>query len=312
MNATAAGRPRHHLVETMQQLPPLNPLKAFEAAARLNSLTLAAEELNVSQVAVSRQVKVLEEYLGVALFRRLHRGIEVTREGRQLYEGVTRAFQDIGVASRQVSRRGRRDILSIQSYTTFSQRWLIPRLAEFHDLNPRIEVRLSSSTAPVDFETQNLDAAIRSGRGEWPDLHSEKLADIELIPVCAPALAENAGLKEPSDLNRIRLLHSMARPNDWASWFKAAGIKAEPNPGIRYENSALAYEAAILEIGAAIAIRPFAQRQIDNGTLTTPFALSCRTGEAYYLTWPRGVTPSGPLVKFLDWIRDQMAKDFAT
>jgi LysR family glycine cleavage system transcriptional activator len=137
-------------------IPPLNPLRTFEAAARLSSLTHAAEELNVSQVAVSRQVKVLEDYLGVVLFKRLHRGIELTEEGRQLYEGVTRAFIEIGNAARRVSRRGRRDILAIQSYTTFSQRWLIPRLTQFHETFPRIEVRLSSSIAPVDFETQTL------------------------------------------------------------------------------------------------------------------------------------------------------------
>jgi LysR family transcriptional regulator, glycine cleavage system transcriptional activator len=294
-----------------QQLPPLNPLKAFEAAARLNSLTLAAEELNVSQVAVSRQVKVLEEYLGVALFRRLHRGIEVTREGQRLFEGVTQAFSDISAAARMVSRRGRRDILSIQSYTTFSQRWLIPRLAQFHDANPRIEVRLSSSTAPVDFETQNLDAAIRSGRGDWPTLNFEKLAQIDLVPVCSPALLASGKLKAPSDLAKVRLLHSMARPNDWAAWVSDAGAAIDPTPGVRFENSALAYEAALLDIGVAIAIRPFVARQLQTGALVMPFPHICPTSEGYYITWPTNVTPSAPLVKFLDWIKDQMAAEAA-
>ena len=291
-----------------QQLPPLNPLKPFEAAARLSSLTLAAEELNVSQVAVSRQVRVLEEYLDVALFRRLHRGIEITREGQQLYEGVTQAFQDIAGAARLVSRRGRRDLLSIQSYTTFSQRWLIPRLGHFHDTHPRIEVRLSSSTAPVDFNAQNLDAAIRSGRGDWPHLHSEKLVDIELIPVCSPVLYANVKLAAPKDLSKVRLLHSMARPNDWASWLAAAsatGVAA--SSGLRFENSALAYEAALLDIGAAIAIKPFVQRQLQSGALIAPFDVTCKTGEAYYFTWPKNVSPSAPLIKFLDWIKEQMA-----
>lgn len=294
-----------------QNLPPLNPLRTFEVAARLNSLTLAAEELNVSQVAVSRQVRVLEEYLDVALFRRLHRGIEMTREGRQLYEGVTQAFQQIGNTARLVSRRGRRDILSIQSYTTFSQRWLIPRLAHFHDAHPRIEVRLSSSTAPVDFETQNLDAAIRSGTGAWPDLHAEKLVDIELIPVCSPTLKASAKINDLGDLARVRLLHSMARPNDWAEWLAMAGSNIDAGPGIRFENSALAYEAALLDIGMAIAIKPFIQRQLQIGALVTPFDATCVTGEGYYVTWPRNVTPSGPLKKFLTWITEQMATQAA-
>ncbi|MFC6672777.1 transcriptional regulator GcvA [Marinobacterium aestuariivivens] len=289
-------------------LPPLNPLRTFEAAARLCSLTSAAEELNVSQVAVSRQVRVLEDYLGVALFRRLHRGIELTREGKELYEGITQAFQDISNAARKVSRRGRRDILSIQSYTTFSQRWLIPRLANFHDANESIEVRLSSSVAPVDFDTQNIDASIRSGHGDWPDLHAEKLVDIELIPICSPTLMESAKLKTLQDLSRVRLLHSMARPNDWVSWIAAAGVDIDADAGIRFDNSALAYEAASMNIGMAIAVRVFVERQIQNGNFIAPFETTCKTGEGYYLTWPRNMRPSEPLLKFLSWMRELLSK----
>lgn len=294
-------------------IPPLNPLRTFEVAARLCSLTLAAEELNVSQVAVSRQVKTLEDYFGVTLFRRMHRGVELTEEGRQLYEGVTGAFQDIANASRRVSRRGRRDILAIQSYTTFSQRWLIPRLTDFHDTFPRIEVRLSSSIAPVDFETQNLDAAIRAGKGEWPGLHSEKLLDIELIPICSPDYQREHRLQSPDDLSRVRLLHSMARRTDWAAWIKRVGADVDPEPGIRFESSALAYEAASLDSGVAIAVKILVQRQLQNGSLVAPFADTCYSGEGYFLTWPKNTPPSQTLVKFLDWIRqkiDQEAVDF--
>lgn len=290
-------------------LPPLNPLKAFEAAARHQSLTLAAEEMNVSQVAVSRQVRVLEEYLNVVLFRRLHRGIELTREGATLYEGITHAFQDIERATRQVSRRGKRNILAIQSYTTFSQRWLIPRLNEFYDAHPRIEVRLSASTAPVDFETQNLDAAIRSGCGDWEDLHSEKLVDIDLIPVCSPSFLATRQITAPGDLRDLRLLHSMARPNDWASWLAAVGAGFQPSGRIQFENSALAYEAALLDMGLAIAVRPFVQRQLHYGNLVAPIAQSCRTAEGYYITWPKKRSPSPPLLKFLDWIRSQLESE---
>jgi len=284
-------------------LPPLNPLRTFEAAARLCSLTAAAEELNVSQVAVSRQVKVLEEYLGVTLFRRLHRGIELTREGKELYQGVTHAFQDISHAARQVSRRGRRDILSIQSYTTFSQRWLIPRLAQFNEANERIEVRLTSSLQPADFETQNIDAAIRSGHGDWPELHSEKLVDIELIPICSPALMESADIKTPRDLSRVRLLHSTARPHDWETWMKEAGLNLNPTAGIRFDTSALSYEAASMGIGVAMAVKVFVDSQIQNGSFIAPFPTPCKTGEGYYLTWPRNVTPSDTLLKFLAWMK---------
>ncbi len=292
-----------------QVFPPLNPLRTFEVAARLGSLTLAADELNVSQVAVSRQVKTLEEYLGVTLFKRLHRGIEMTDEGRRLFEGVTRQFEEIANASKRVSRRGRRDILAIQSYTTFSQRWLIPRLTQFHDAFPRIEVRLSSSVVPVDFETQNLDAAIRAGKGGWPGLHCEKLIDIELIPICTPEYQRQHNLKTPDDLSRARLLHSMARPTDWAAWIKRTGANVNPEPGIRFESSALAYEAASLDSGVALAVRVFVKRQLQNGSLVAPFEQTCYSGEGYFLTWPQVIPPSQPLIKFLDWIRERLRTD---
>ncbi len=294
---------------TQNSFPPLNPLRTFEVAARLCSLTLAAEELNVSQVAVSRQVKVLEDYLGVTLFKRLHRGVELTDEGQQLYEGVTRAFQDIANTSRRVSRRGRRDILAIQSYTTFSQRWLIPRLTHFHDIYPKIEVRLSSSIAPADFETQNLDAAIRAGKGNWPDLHAEKLLDIELIPICSPEYYRQHKLETVDDLANARLLHSMARPTDWAAWIKRVGANVNPEPGLRFESSALAYESASLDGGVALAVKLFVKRQLQKGNLVAPFSETCYSGEGYFLTWPKKTAPSRTLMLFLDWIREGLREE---
>ncbi|WP_254868545.1 transcriptional regulator GcvA [Phaeobacter sp. HF9A] len=290
-------------------LPPLNPLKAFEAAARHNSLTLAAEELNVSQVAVSRQVRVLEDYMGVTLFRRLNRGIELTREGILLFKGVGSAFQDIEDATRAVSRRGQRNILAIQSYVTFSRGWLMPRLGEFHKAHPRIEVRLSSSPEAADFDTDNLDAAIRGGDGNWPGLHAEKLADMELIPVCSPAFLSENPLDRVEDLATVKLLHSMARPKDWSSWLDAVGARFTPKNRLLFENSSLAYEGALMNLGVAIANRQFVQTQLRAGTLVAPFAQSCRTGESYYLTWPKDEPPSSPLLKFLDWIRIHFAPD---
>ncbi|MFD2816749.1 LysR substrate-binding domain-containing protein [Paracoccus aerius] len=197
--------------------------------------------------------------------------------------------------------------MSIQSYTTFSQRWLIPRLGQFHDAHPRIEVRLSSSTEPVDFDTQNLDAAIRSGDGAWPGLHSERLVDIDLIPVCSPGLIASAKLDRLDDLSKVRLLHSMARPNDWAAWIAASGAKVDPGPGLRFENSALAYEAASLDIGVAIGVKVFVQRQLQVGSMVAPFDTTCRTGEGYFLTWPTNTKVSVPLMKFLTWMREQIA-----
>jgi LysR family glycine cleavage system transcriptional activator len=290
-------------------LPPLNPLKAFEAAARHNSLTVAAEELNVSQVAVSRQVRVLEDYMGVTLFRRLNRGIELTREGVLLFKGIAKAFQDIEDTTKHVSRRDQRNILAIQSYVTFSRGWLMPRLGDFHAAHPRIEVRLSSSPEAADFDTDNLDAAIRGGDGNWPGLHAEKLADMELIPVCSPSFLAAHPLNRIEDLSQVKLLHSMARPKDWPAWLASVGAPLTSKNRLLFENSSLAYEGALMDLGVAIANRYFVQTQLNAGTLVTPFDHSCQTGESYYLTWPKDEPPSSPLLKFLDWIRIHFAPD---
>lgn len=289
-------------------LPPLNPLKAFESAARLLSLTAAAEDLNVSQVAVSRQVKVLEDYLGVALFTRLHRGIELTDEGKELYEGIDSAFQDIAEAARKVSRRGRRDVLSIQSYTTFSQRWLIPRLADFHNRFEATEVRISSSLKPVDFETQNIDAAIRSGYGDWPELHAEKLVDIELIPVCTAEFLAKNPINTPQDLQNVTLLHSLARNHDWESWLKSQNVNVDSHKGIKFDYSSSAYEAAAMGMGVALAVKVFVEGMIEKGQLVSPFPDPFKTGESYYLIWSNKATPSDTLLTFLKWMRESMER----
>lgn len=289
---------------------PLNPLRTFEVAARLSSLTLAAEELNVSQVAVSRQVKALEEHLGIVLVKRQHRGIELTDEGRQLYQRVTGPLQQIATVSRRISRRGRADILALQSYTTFSQKWLIPRLTQFNDAHPRIEVRLSVSIIPADFERQNLDAAIRIGRGDWRELHTEKLFGMELVPVCSPAFQALHRLAHPDDLARVRLLHAMSRPADWGVWIAGTGARVDPEPGVRFASSTLAHEAAKLDAGVALATRALVEKPLSEGVLVAPFGdLICRNGEAYFLTWPKGVPPSAALVKFVDWVRSLTAAD---
>jgi LysR family glycine cleavage system transcriptional activator len=247
-------------------------------------------------------VKVLEDYLGVALFTRLHRGIELTQEGAELYEGVKQAFHDIEKATKKVSRRNQRDTLSIQSYTTFSQRWLIPRLADFHKKNPLLEVKLSSSLKPVDFSMQNVDAAIRSGHGDWPGLHAEKLVDIELVPIVSASLWATEQLEKDA-ISRVRLLHSTARPDDWKAWIEASGHQADPEMGIKFDTSALAYEAASMDIGCAIAIKVFVERQLQDGSFVALSDFICKTGEAYYLTWPKDARPSDALLKFLEWMR---------
>jgi LysR family glycine cleavage system transcriptional activator len=290
-------------------LPPLNPLKAFEAAARHGSLTLAADELGVTQVAVSRQVRALEAYLAIPLFTRSHRRVELTREGAELLRAAGRAFDEIGSAVAALSRRGRRDLLTIQAYTTFSQRWLIPRLNAFHEAHPDIEVRLMASIAPVDFRQQPIDAAIRSGLGRWAGAEAERLTTLDLVPVCSPALLRGGPpLAAPADLGRHTLLYSMSRPDDWAAWLAAAGAgTVDPRRGLKFENSALAYEAALQGIGVAIGVRVLVERNLRDGLLATPLPLTHTLPGGYWLLWPADRRPSPSLSRFRDWLRREVA-----
>lgn len=288
---------------------PLNPLRAFEASARLLSFTLAADELSVTQVAISRQVRVLEDYLGVELFTRGPRSIQLTDAGARLYPSVSRAFDEISHAAALVSRRNRSDVLAIQAYTTFAQHGLIPLLSSFHERHPGIEVRLSASTQAVDFAHQDLDAAIRSGNGQWPDYESDFLAPIELLPVVSPALLTSlGGLRTPGDLRRLTLLHSLARPDDWAAWLAAAGCAdASGLRVLKFENSAMAYEAAIQGVGCAIGIRALVGRYLATGALVAPLELTHTLPGGYYLVRPKGRRESPALRIFRAWLLDTLS-----
>ena len=293
-----------------RRLPPLNPLKAFEAAARHLSLTFAANELNVTQVAISRQVKLLEDHLGVPLFVRGHRSIALTAHGARLQRRVALAFDEIESAVKSISVRGRRDVLSLQAYTTFAQRWLIPVMSRFHEEYPEIEVRLSTSTTPVDFERQNIDASIRSGSGDWPGLAADFLAPIELMPVIGPKLLQQGVLLDTfADLRRQTLLHSLARPDDWASWLRAAGEKkVDGYSGLKFESSALAFEAAMQGMGVAVGSRVLVSPSLADGTLVAPFELTCRVASSYYLVRPAGRPESRALRIFRQYLLDELKR----
>ncbi|MFT4510071.1 transcriptional regulator GcvA [Caballeronia sp. 15711] len=293
-----------------RRLPPLNPLKAFEAAARHRSLTLAADELHVTQVAISRQVRLLEDHLGEALFVRGHRSITLTPQGERLQRGIAPAFDQIESAIKAVATRNRRDVLSIQAYTTFAQRWLIPLMSRFHDEFPEIEVRLTTSTAPIDFERQSVDAAIRSGPGGWPGLEADFLAPLELMPVASPRLQQQTQpLAKPADLRRHTLLHSLARPDDWTSWLHAAGeTRTDGYGGLKFESSALAFEAALQGMGVAIAPRVLVAQWLAEGVLVAPFDVTCRLASSYFLVRPAGRPASRALRLFRQYLLEELRR----
>jgi LysR family glycine cleavage system transcriptional activator len=288
-------------------LPPLNPLRSFEAAARHLSFTLAAKELSVSQVAVSRQVAVLEEYLEVALFERGARSLQLTAEGARLMSGLSVAFSELERAVSLVNMRGRRNVVSVQCYTTFAQWWVIPRLAAFRKAHPEIEVRLTASLEPVNFGRQNLDAVIASSPGDPETQVSEFLTPCHLLPVCAPALISE--LNEPlapDDINRFTMLHSLSRSRAWDDWVENASCKAViTTRGLRFENSAMAFDAALAGMGVAMGIQELVQHHLDSGRLIAPFGHVYRSPGGYYIVRPANRRPSSATEAFLRWLLDE-------
>ncbi len=287
-------------------LPPLNALRAFEAAARHLSFTRAAAELHVTQAAVSHQVKALEEPLGVRLFRRLTRELRLTEEGQALAAELRDAFQQIVSAVSRVGSRGSRGALHISTMTTFALSWLVPRLPRFQAAHPMIEVRVSTTQRTVDFAREDVDLAIRYGGGNWPGLKCEKLFDDMLTPLCAPALAER--LKSPEDLREVQLLHEGAEASDWLTWLAAAGVGSlDATKGPRFDSTRIAGQAAMGGLGVAVGAPYLFADEIARGQLVQPFDLVVGNGKAFWVVWLEGSASQPKIVAFRDWILAEAA-----
>lgn len=291
---------------------PLNPIRTFEVAARRMSFTAAAEELGVSQVAVSRQIRALEEYLEVSLFERSHRAIKLTENGERLFPAVNKALDDIDRAVAAVNMRGRRDVLSVHTHTTFGQRWLIPRLQRFHDRFNSIEIRLTASAHPT-IDKQATQAVIRTGTGDFEGCDAEFLAPVELIPVCAKQLTSSWKIKDsPDNLAKHTLLHSFARPDDWAMWLASAGVKdIDATRGLKFENSVLAYEAALQGIGVAMGVRVLVSQYLRLGSLVAPFKHVLPLNLGYYLLIPRSRRLAPGMRDFRNWLLEEIGPELA-
>lgn len=300
----------------MDRLPPLNAIRAFEAVARHLSITLAADELSVTPGAVSRQIKSLEDSLGLELFKRSHRQISLTRQGSDYFKAVSKAIEDLREATRKLKQRKQRKQLKIRAYTTFAMRWLIPRLSDFHAQHPEIEVLLKASTDPVDFRKEDIDGAVRLGDGNWPGAHIHRLVSNILAPVISPAtLAAGPKLRKAADLRHYTLLHSMARPDDWGYWIEAAGgaRDLDPRAGMAYESSAMVYAAAAAGQGIAMAQLFLVADDLASGKLVMPFKKVLDMGDyTYYLLTPSHKTESPYMKTFRLWLLDQFrAQDTA-
>ncbi len=295
----------------MDRLPPLNALRSFEAAARHLSITLAADELNVTPGAVSRQIKGLEASIGLQLLKRVSE-ISLTRQGKDYARAVSLALESLRDATRKLKRRGQRKQLRIRAYTTFAMRWLIPRLSGFHSAHPDIEVLLKASLDPVDFRKEDIDGAIRLGDGRWAGAHCYRLCNNVLAPVASPALlASGPRLKRPADLAHYTLLHSIARLDDWMLWLEAAGVDRsfDARAGMTYESSAMSYAAAVEGQGVAMAQLFLVDKDIREGRLVLPFKKRFDMGDyTYYLLTPDGQNETESMKTFRLWMLDQFVQ----
>lgn len=284
---------------------PLNALRMFDAAARHLSLTRAAQELHVTQAAVSQHIRNLEERLGKPLFRRLPRGLALTDEGQALWPVVAQSFERIEQSLQQVAEPRPREILSVGVVGTFAIGWLIPRLSQFQQLHPYIDLRLLTNNNRVDLAGEGLDAAVRFGDGAWHGTHAQMLLRAPLSPMCTPMLAQQ--LREPADLARQTLLRSY-RTQEWEGWFAGLDQTAPLARGAMFDSSLTLAEAAAQGAGIALLPARMFEHMLQQGRLVRPFAHEVDTG-AYWLTYLKSRQTSSALQTFRQWLMTQLQTD---
>jgi LysR family transcriptional regulator, glycine cleavage system transcriptional activator len=288
------------------RLPSLNGLRAFEAAARHLSFTNAATELNVTQTAISHQIRRLEQELGIRLFVRQNRSLVLTAEARDYLPGVRAAFNDLRLATDRLLRKDNDHVLTISTLASMAAKWLLPRLSAFQEAHPGIDVRITTSSALVDFKGGDVDAAIRYGRGRWPGLRADWLTADELFPVCSPALlGGNRPLKCPEDLAHYTLLHSSGSyDDDWRLWLTAAGlpINISEQPGLTFDLILMTVQAAIDGIGVAMGRTSYVEADIAKGRLVVPFSITLPADAGFYLVSPEARADTPKLTAFRQWL----------
>ncbi len=287
--------------------PPLNALRAFEATARHLSFTKAARELNVTQGAVSRHVAGLERSLDTKLFLRHYRAIELTAKGEAYFRALRDAFERIQNATDSLFGVSDTPTLRIKLPPTIAIRWVVPRLARLHAVDRNLDVQITTSHSPADFDREEIDVAIHSGDGPPPGVTAIRLMGETLTPVCSPAMLRGGRkLRKPEDLAHHTLLCSMHRPKDWPAWIASAGLSGiDGNSGLKFENSSLAYQAAIDKLGIAMAQTALVADDLAAGRLVAPFRLRVPTAGAYFLIYPARSRNLAKVRGFEKWIVEE-------
>lgn len=293
------------MVSPTRSLPPLTTLRVFDAVARHASFTRAAEELAITQAAVSRQIKRLEEDLGTALFARGHRSIAVTPAGRKLQRAARQAFATIAAATEAIAtdRCAKRLTISVSPF--FSAVWLTPRLPAFRRQHPDFRIDLHHAYDPPDYGCADIDLGINWGRGRWPGIVAEKVLDGALTPAIAPALRRIRRVRAPTDLLRLPLLYEFD-PADWRAWFAEAGVAAPERVDLRrIDDSHALRQAALDGQGVALFFAALAAPDLAKGRLEQPFTATLHSGRDYYLNYPRLAVRKPALRLFRQWILNE-------
>lgn len=294
----------------LERLPSLNALRAFEAAARHLSFTKAAEELHVTQGAISHQVKALEAQLGFKLFLRRHQGLVLTEAGQDSQQFVREAFDRLVTGFDSLYAKDNAGILTVSVSPNFAAKWLISRIGKFTEAFPDIDLRISAAPHHVDFAREDVDMALRHGEGNWPGLHAVCLMAEMLFPVCSPRLMEGPRpLSQPQNLRHHPLLHLDTR-QDWSKWFDAAGIQGfDFSKGAVLNQTSLTLDAAAGGHGVALGRSALAAQDLLAGRLVRPFGPSLPVTYAYYIVCPEATANQPKIKAFRNWLISEAKAD---
>ena len=299
----------HEIPTMIRRLPPLNAVKAFEAAARSESFTRAAEELSVTQGAVSHQVKALEATLGVKLFNRERQRLVMTEAGREYLAVVRDALDRIAVGTERLVQRQSSGVLTVSTSPDFAAKWLVNRLGRFAESHPEIDLRVSATAHYIDFAREDVDLAVRHGDGNWSGLDVVRLCSERLFPVCAPKLVSGRNrIAKASDLLKFPLLRLDDWKN-WSRWFDAAGVAAPVTPGPVLNRASMLIDAAVDGQGVALARTALAAWDLINGRLVKPIDVSLRMPNTYWIVCPTATSALPKITTFREWLLAEAADD---
>lgn len=298
-----------------RKIPPLAALRAFDAVARHGSLRGAGDELCISISAISHQVKSLEEFLKIKLFTRDKSGMQLTEAGVGYCKELERILDSLETATSRVSRYLQRRSIAINAFPSFAELWLIPRLPEFHRAHEDVQIRIVSQPEEAILAGSDIDVAIRYAATDAAPPRAKCLIEEEIMPVCAPAYLEQRGrrLTEPDDICDQVLISSSVHPDEWTDWCAHVGVSlSEENSWLEVDSRAMVLTAARSGIGLAMARLPYANSDLRDGTLASPFPMPFKTGYAYYLEIPERSILLEPVTAFRDWIVDAIGRDSQT